>query len=102
MSNNSSPGISGFTSAFYKVFWIDISIFLVRSMNYSFEMGELSISQKQGVITCIPKGNKDKLLLKNWRPISLLNVGYKIASASIANRMKKVLDTLISETQSVF
>lgn len=33
--------------------------------------------KEQGVKTCIPKGNNAKTLLKNWRPISLLNVDYK-------------------------
>lgn len=46
------------------------------------------------VITCIPKGNKDKTLLKNWRPISLLNVSYKIASSAIASRIKQNLGKL--------
>lgn len=102
MSNNSSPGSSGFTVAFYKFFWIDLGYFLLRALNESFENQELSVTFKQGIITCIPKGNKDKMLLKNWRPISLLNVEYKIASASIAARLKVVLGKIISEDQSGF
>ena len=66
------------------------------------EKGELSSTQKEGVIICIPKGNKDKQLLKNWRPISLLNVVCKIGSACIANRLKVVLPTLIKEDQTGF
>ena len=54
------------------------------------------------MIICIPKRNKDKQLLKNWRPISLLNVVYKIGSACIANRLKVVLPTLINEDQTGF
>lgn len=102
MSNFSAPGNSGFTAAFYKVFWSKIGYFLTRSINTAFEKGELSISQKQGVITCIPKGNKDKKQLKNWRPISLLNISYKIASSAIANRIKTVLNSIISEDQTGF
>ena len=102
MSNHSSQGSSGFTVAFHKFFWIDIGHFLVRSLTESFHSKELSITLKQGVITCIPKGNKDKLYLKNWRPISLLNVEYKLASASIAARIKSVLTKLTSEDQSGF
>ena len=102
MSNNKSPGLSGFTVEFFKFFWVDIGVFLVRSLNYGLKKGELSVSQKQGVITCIPKGNKDKCYLKNWRPISLLNVSYKIASASIANRLKGFLANLINEDQTGF
>jgi len=54
------------------------------------------------MITCIPKDGKSKLYIKNWRPISLLNVDYKIISGVIANRIKKYLDTIISDTQKGF
>ena len=40
--------------------------------------------------------------MKNWRPISLLNVVYKLASSVIANRIKTVLDCLIHEDQKGF
>jgi len=102
MSNNTSPGNDGFTVEFFKFFWNDIGVFLTRSINYSYSTGELSVTQKQGVITCIPKGNKDKSLLKNWRPISLLNVAYKLASSSIAFRIKNALDNIINEDQTGF
>ena len=62
----------------------------------------MSVSQRQGIITYLPKEGKQKTLLKNWRPISLLNVDYKLASACIANRIKTHLDTIISETQLGF
>ena len=64
--------------------------------------GTLSITQKQGIITCIPKPNKSRQLLKNWRPISLLNAIYKLASSVIANRIKTVLDKIINEDQKEF
>ena len=54
------------------------------------------------VISIIPKGNKPRELLKNWRPISLLNTTYKIFSGIIANRLKTVLNTLIHENQKGF
>ena len=85
-SNNTSPGFDGFTYEFFKFFWKDIGHFLVRAINDCFNKGELSETLKYGVITCLPKGNKDKLYLKNWRPISLLNTSYKLASACIAAR----------------
>ena len=71
-------------------------------MNESFRDEELSATQKQGIITCIPKGDKNKDFIKNWRPISLLNVIYKIGSSCIANRIKTVLPLLINEDQSGF
>ena len=54
------------------------------------------------LITCIPKGNKDRSLIKNWRPISLLCVIYKLASGVIANRLKGTLDSVISQCQTGF
>ena len=102
MKNEKSPGISGFAAEFFKVFWRDIGQFVLRSLNYGYMKGELSISPKQGVITCIPKENKPKLYLKNWRPITLLDTVYKIASGSIANRIKPNLDSLIDKDQTGF
>ena len=101
-SNNKSPGSSGFSAEFYKVFWIDLGDFLVRSINYGYAHGKLSVTQRQGVITCLPKANKSKHFLKNWRPISLLNIEYKIASSCIAERIKKVLPRIINKDQTGF
>ena len=54
------------------------------------------------MITCIPKDGKCKFYLKNWRPISLLNVVYKIGSGCIAGRIKKILHKIISSDQTGF
>ena len=62
----------------------------------------MSITQQQGVITILPKPNKPREYLKNWRPISLLNVSYKILSSCIASRSKSVLHHLIHEDQKGF
>ena len=92
MKNDKSPGGDGFTSNFYKVFWNKIGHFVVRALNHAFISRSFSPNVKIGTITCIPKDNKLKKFLKNWRPITLLNVLYKLESGSIANRMKHVLD----------
>ena len=44
--------------------------------------------------------DKNRTLLENWEPISLLNTDYKIATKSIAARIAKVLPSLINEDQS--
>ena len=79
-----------------------IGIFVMRSVNYSYNIGELSLIQRQGIITLIPKENKSRQKITNYWPIYLLNTVYKIASASIANRIKTVIDKLISRDQSGF
>ena len=62
----------------------------------------MSVTQREGVIVCIPKEGKDKKFIKNWRPITLLNISYKIASACIAKRLQIVLSDLVSEDQKGF
>ena len=76
--------------------------FVVRSLNYGFLKGTLSITQRQGIITCLPKGDIPIQFLKNWRPITLLNISYKIAAGSIANRLKTVLNKIIDFDPSGF
>ena len=99
MKNNKSPGSDGLNAEFYKAFWPSIGNLVFESLNTSFERGELSPSQKRSIITLLAKSDSDRQLLKNWRPISLLNVDYKIASNVLANRMKTVLPTLIYQDQ---
>jgi len=102
MANNKSPGSDGYTVEFYKFFINDLGVYLVRSLNDAFNSGKLSITQRQGVITCIPKANKSREYLKNWRPISLLNTDYKILSGVLARRIKPVLCEIINEDQKGF
>ena len=102
MKNGKSPGSDGFTVDFYKFFWKDLGAFVFRSLFKGYELGHFSQFQSQGVITCIPKEGKDRRYLGNWRPISLLNTDLKIASAAIANRLKQVLFSIISDTQKGF
>ena len=102
MKNGKSPGSDGFTVDFYKFFWKDIGAFVFRSLSYGYELGHFSDFQNQGVITCIPKEGKDRRYMNNWRPISLLNTDIKIASAVIANRVKDVLPSIISDSQNGF
>ena len=54
------------------------------------------------MITLIPKTGKSLNLLKDWRPISLLNVDFKIISTAITNRLKSVIEDIISPTQSAY
>lgn len=89
MKNNKSPGSDGYTAEFLNFFWKDLKHFVVRAINCIFFKKELPISQRLGVISCLPKGDKPRQFLKNWRPITLLNVLYKIISGCISLRIKK-------------
>ena len=102
MKSNKSPGIDGITVEFLKVFWRQLKYFIVNAINCSFSKGILPNSLRQCIITCIPKPNKDRALIKNWRPISLLSVIYKLMSSTIAERLKKTLNDVISSCQTGF
>ena len=99
MKNGKFPGSDGFTVDFFKKKLKDIGAFVFRSLKYGYESGKLSQFQNQGVITCIPKGGKDRRYMGNWRPISLLSTDLKIASAVLANRLKQILSYIIRDTQ---
>ena len=77
MPKNKSPVNNRITKEFYEAFWDDLKKPLLVSVNKAFEVGELSTPQKQAVIKLIEKKDKDKRLIKNWRPISFLNVDTK-------------------------
>ena len=101
MKSNKSPGEDGLPIEFYRIFWEDIKIYLFESYKFSLQEKSLSITQKRGVISLLPKKG-DLLMLKNWRPLTLLNVDYKILAKLIATRMKKVLLYIINEDQTGF
>ena len=102
MGNNKSPGNNGLSKEFYICFLDEIHNYLLESLNYSFIHGQLSHSQHQAMITLIEKKGKDKRFLKNWRPISLINVDAKIASKCLAFRIKKILSRLIHSDQTAY
>ena len=95
MENDKSPGNGSLTKEFYVTFWDDIKATFISSLKQAKERKELSISQRQAIIKLIEKKDRDKRYIKNWRPISLLNVNIKI-SKPLAKRLKEVLPSLIS------
>jgi len=102
MKQNKTPGYDGFPTEFYIVFWPDISHMLFNSYKFSIENGLLSMSQRNGIISLLPKKDKDGLYIRNYRPISLLTVDYKIFAKVLANRLKQCLQNLIHSDQTGF
>ena len=102
MENNKSPGNDGLTKEFFDTFWTEIKDPLLDSIHHAQVTKQLSISQKQAIIKLIEKKDKDKRYIKNWRPISLLNVDTKLISKTFASRLKDVLPSLISHQQTAY
>ena len=99
MANDKSPGPDGFTTNFFKFFWPDLRKPLLESYLYSFQNGELADSQRHGLLSLIPKPDKDLCYLKSWRPLSLLATDYKILAKALACKLQKVVGTIVSSDQ---
>jgi hypothetical protein len=86
---SAKPGTGGLPVEFYKIFWKNIKKLVMNSFSYtcSYENENMSISQKQSIITLLPKKNNDVRFLKNWRPISLI----------VSNAFSKSIDKTIHE-----
>lgn len=100
MSANKSPGSDGLTVEFYRHFFNYLRDILLKVYINVHEKQTLSRSMKIGILSLIYKKKGDKKMLKNYRPISLLQVDYKIIARVMANRFKKILPSLVSENQS--
>ena len=84
---NKTPGEDGFTVEFNKYFvGLLLGEDLVVSFNAAYDANELSIFQRRGVITLIPKQDASLLELSNWRPITLLNVVHSDQTGFIKGR----------------
>lgn len=102
MKKGKSPGSDGLTVEFYQAFWGGLSPVFMDSVIAAFDQSILSLEQRRSIITLIPKKDKDRRYLKNWRPISLLNVDYKIISKAMATRLQAVLGSIIHQDQKGF
>lgn len=90
--------LSNFTSVFLNIIENPLFEMLKECINNE----EMTTTMKQGIITLLSKPDKDHHLLDNWRPITLLNVDYKILSQIFAKRLRIGLSEMINETQTGF
>ena len=96
---NKTPGNDRLMVEFYLAFWPLVRKHLVECQNFTHRHGELSTSQKQAIITLIEKKDKDKRLLKNWHPISLINMDFKFFSKAMGMKLESILPFLVYYSQ---
>ena len=86
MPNNKLPGNDEITKEFCEAFWDELKTPFLLSINKAFKVGGFNTSQKRAFIKLIVKKDKDKRLIKNWRPISVLGFkGFSRASKNYAS-----------------
>ncbi|KAL5575991.1 hypothetical protein UlMin_017690 [Ulmus minor] len=101
MAPTKSPGADGMSTIFYQSFWSvvgeEVTEACLGFTNRGLPLGNIN----ETIITLLPK-IKNPTRITEFRPISLCNVLYKIISKMLANRLRKVMDYIISEEQSAF
>ena len=101
MKLDKCSGPDGFNPGFYQHLWSTCNGDIYSECCQWLNEGKFPPSLNATNIALIPKGNEQKSM-KNWRPIALCNVLYKLVSKVLANRLKTVLHKCISETQLAF
>ena len=99
---NKMPGDDSFSVKFFEAFIDLLGGNLLDCYNEAFHENQLSISQRRGIISLIPKSEENLNEITCWRPITLLNVNYKILARIIAMRIKPSLPSLIHSDQTGF
>jgi len=101
MAPTKAPGPDGFPAQFYQRHWDICGEEVTRAVLRIIRGEESAACVNDTVLVLIPKV-MNPTLLSQFRPISLCNVIYKIASKVIANRLKVILPEIISEEQPTF
>lgn len=101
MHPDKSPGPDGMSPGFYQRYWSIVGGDIVLLVKKFFNEGVFDLQLTAANIVLIPK-KRNPVAMTDLRPISLCNVVCKIISKVLANRLKSVIDCVISETQSAF
>ena len=102
LKNNKTPGEDGLPVEFYKVFFGKIGELLLDVYMCAYEEKCMCKTTMTGILNLIPKPGKDARNIDNLRPITLLNVDYKIIEKILAKRMEKSMYDVIHQDQKGF
>ncbi|XP_074352931.1 uncharacterized protein LOC141692091 [Apium graveolens] len=101
MHPDKAPGPDGMTPAFFQKHWHIGGEDVYKMVKHFFVTGDLIDGLNDTNIILIPK-KKNLTVVGDLRPIALCNVLMKIITKVMANRMKGLLDHVVTETQSAF
>lgn len=101
MKPNKAPGADGFNAGFFQTHWNLVKPCILSAVLGFLNGGDLPEEVNKTLLVLIPKVNNPQEL-SQYRPISLCNVLYKLCSKTLANRLRVILDDIISEEQSAF
>ena len=96
-----APGPDGMPPLFFQQFWPTVGEDVIEAVLTCLNSGTIPTSINRTFITLIPKV-KSSVKFSEFCPIALCNTLYKIISKVLANRLKKILPCVISESQTAF
>ena len=101
LNGDKAPGSDGFTLSFWQFSWTVVKEEVLRMSREFYETGRFIRNLNTTFIVMILKkgGAED---LKNFRPISLVGSLYKLLAKVLANRLKRVMGSLINKAQNAF
>jgi hypothetical protein len=94
-------GIDGFPARFYQRNWETLKAEVVNAVKFFFLTGKMPEDVNDNAIVLIPKTEHPQTT-KDFRPISLCSVLYKIIAKCLVNRLRPILGDIISINQSAF
>uniref|UniRef100_A0A6I8RW77 Reverse transcriptase domain-containing protein n=1 Tax=Xenopus tropicalis TaxID=8364 RepID=A0A6I8RW77_XENTR len=97
-----APGPDGYTNLYYKIFAHELAPHLLQLFTDIMDTGIITPEFLQAHISTIPKPGKPADICQNFRPIALLNTDLKLYSKILAQRLNKILPTLIHTDQVGF
>ncbi|GJZ45992.1 putative RNA-directed DNA polymerase, eukaryota, reverse transcriptase zinc-binding domain protein [Tanacetum coccineum] len=99
--SNKSPGPDGFSFAFVKKYWDLLKKDIFKFVDSFLASGMIPQGANSSFFTPILKVS-NPIHIKDFHPISLIGIQYKIISKILANRLSKVIDKIVSKEQSTF
>ncbi|GKB40109.1 putative RNA-directed DNA polymerase, partial [Tanacetum coccineum] len=99
--NDKALGPDGFTFGFIKRYWELLKNDIMEFVTRFLDTKKMPMGSNSSFITLIPKVS-NPIHVKDYRPISLINIHYKLIAKVLASRLAKVVDKIVSQEQSGF
>lgn len=96
-----SPGPDGYNAKFFQANWDVVGKDLIKAVQQFFRTGFMLREWNSTIISLIPKVSAPSSV-RDFRPISCCNFGYKCVSKILAARLQPLLPFIINPSQSTF
>lgn len=101
MGSYRAPGPDGFQPIFFKKTWHTTGAAVHSFVKKVFEDGDIPEEAAEAILVLIPKGTRPSNI-RDFRPLSLCNVAYKLTSKVIVSRLRSLMQELVSPCQASF